>query len=35
MESSSRLSRPNYLNIFWDNSDDQDDLDDHMETRLY
>ena len=34
MEARNRLSRPNRLNIFWDDWDDRDDPDDHMETRL-
>ena len=35
METSNRLSRPNRLNTFWDDWDDRDYPDDHMETRLY
>ena len=35
METSNRLSCPNLLNIFWDDWDNGDDPDDHMETRLY
>ena len=37
METSSRLSRPDRLEIFgndWDDRDDPDDPDDHMDTRL-
>jgi len=34
METNNRLSRPDRLNIFWDDWDDPDDPDDHMETRL-
>ena len=34
MEITNHPSRPDHLEIFWNDWGDRDDLDDHMETRL-